>query len=80
MTWWNINEGMGKRLSFWAIYEFFTGKRPLYREPARIKKLLLSKTKDIAPGETIEARVETSGENVDGLRFEFRLSTSKENI
>lgn len=80
MTWWNINEGMDKRPSFWAIYEFFTGKRPLCREPARVKKLLLSKTKDVSPGETIEARVETFNENVDGLRFEFRLSTSKENI
>jgi len=79
MTWWNLNQGRFKRPSFWAIYEYYTGKRSP-TDPMRIKKLSLSKTKDIKPNETIRVNVEFEPADRKGLIIEYALSTSLENV
>ncbi len=79
MTWWNLNEGNLKRAAYWTIYEFYTGTNAPYAPP-RVKNFSLSKIKDVKPSELIDVRVELDKQEIDGLIFEYLLSSSKENI
>lgn len=79
MTWWNINERNLKRQSFWVINEIYTGKSAPYFAP-KIKKLTLSKYKDLNPGELIEVAVEMGEVNKDGYTYEYLLSTAEEGV
>ncbi|MFH0940890.1 MAG: glycoside hydrolase family 2 TIM barrel-domain containing protein [Candidatus Omnitrophota bacterium] len=79
MTWWNLNEGDLKRASYWAIYEFYTGKKAPYA-PIRVKSFSVSKIMDIEPSEEIEARVDIGQGVHDNLIFNYALSSCEENV
>ncbi|MDP1852622.1 MAG: glycoside hydrolase family 2 TIM barrel-domain containing protein [Candidatus Omnitrophota bacterium] len=78
MTWWNINYSMFKRLPFWVVYEFYTGKKPL-NMPPQIKLFTLDRA-SVKPGEIIDVRFFAEDEEKDRLRYEIKLSTTHEGI
>lgn len=78
MTWWNLNHGEFKKQSYWVIYEKYTGQAAPFSAP-RIERLILSKTKNLKPGEFIDAEVEMNKSNED-YSYEYRLSTSVEGV
>lgn len=79
MTWWNINAGNNKRLSYWKIYELYTGK-PAPPFIPQIKQMELSKIKNISPGEIINVKVKLRGEVPGELNYKYRFSTSIEGV
>lgn len=79
MTWWNINQGDYKRPSYWTIYQCYTGIEAPKRA-SRIKKFTLSRTKGLEPGEWFEVNVVLEPADIEGLVFEYAVSSSEENI
>jgi hypothetical protein len=79
MTWWNINEGLLKRQSYWAVYEAYHHKKAPTFAP-KLRRMILSKQKDIKPGEEISVQVELKDGNKAGLEYNYRLSTSSFNV
>jgi len=77
MTWWNINEGNLKKQSYWSIYEAYTGK-PASCSTPKISKLILSKIRNLNPGEIIDAEVKVADQK--HLLYEWRISTALEGI
>lgn len=77
MTYWNINEGLCKRASFWKIYELYAGNKAPYRQVI-IKKFFLSKIKDIEPQEEVEVNVDIEDQGNKNLTYSYALSSARE--
>ncbi len=79
LTWWNINQKLLKKDSYWELYKVYTGSRP-GNLPPRVVELKLSKTKNIAPGESIDITAEAADVDSNPLDYSFVVSTAQEGI
>jgi hypothetical protein len=79
LTWWNINQGELKRQAYWKVYEIYTGKPAPYSAP-KIKKFVLSKVKDLKPGEMITAEATVEEKDGYSYSYEYLASTSEEGV
>lgn len=79
LTWWNINYGLLKKPSFWAIYTAYTGKPCPYPLP-KIRKFTVSKDKGLKPEEIITLETEVTFPEPESLVFSYLLSTTEENV
>ncbi|MDD4879297.1 MAG: hypothetical protein PHR22_02435, partial [Candidatus Omnitrophica bacterium] len=79
LTWWNINHKLLKKASYWELYKIYTASRPL-NLPPRITTLKLSKTKNIAPGETVDITAKAADADSNPLDYSFVVSTAQEGI
>ncbi len=76
MTWWNINEGNLKKLSFWTVYKIYTAKEIPFVLP-RIEEMILSKRRNVSPGELLTVEVRLKEQPSQDLSYDYKLSTSR---
>lgn len=73
LTWWNVNAGGTRKLSYVKLRELYTGISDGLLYPF-IRNLSLSKEKMIHPGEDIQVTVDVSGEDKD-ISYAYMAST-----
>jgi len=78
MTWWNLNEGGEKRESFWTMRQLYSGEKSPCRCP-RLRKLTLSRVRDVRPGEGIDVKIWPIGTPQEVV-CSYALSTAREGI
>lgn len=76
LTWWNINYRNYKTASFHMLSSLYKSETVKNTAPT-IKSILLSKTKDIKPGEKIKVSVKAIDSENDFLTYSYALSHEK---
>ena len=75
MTWWNINQGESRRQSYWVVYGAYHGTAAPYAAP-RLRRLSLSKVKDLGLGETFSAEIEMEQADAGSYTYAYAVSTA----
>ncbi|MCK9554904.1 hypothetical protein M0R36_03680 [bacterium] len=78
-TWWNLSYKSQKKLPYLRMQSFYTGRK-IENQPPLVRNLILSRYKNLQPGEKIHAEVEYSEPEDEDVKFSYFASTAKEGI
>jgi len=76
-TWWNLNHENYKKLSYLTMKQIYTGEQIAF-SPPNIRRLALSKTKSLKPGEEFTINAIVKNPNSESFDYSYFASTDIE--
>ena len=76
-TWWNLNYGEFKKLSYLTMQSIYAGSE-IKSHPPLVKNMILSKKRNLKPGQEFEIRVELEEGDQPKFKYYYFASTDKE--